>query len=1199
MGLWRRSALIVQARDLVPVPAPIGASPSWRLCRASIPGPSEQAPLQRGSAGDRNTTRTGRGFMTLHQHRIGTRGPRLKPALLAGVGLAMAIGASGASAADQPAAAGVRNCEEVVVTGSRIARRDYTATSPIVTVDTALVERSSAVNLEANLNKLPQFAPALTQFGPPEGRGDINSTATNTPGATTVSLRQLGANRNLVLIDGRRPTPINGTGVVDINSVPSAAIDRVEIITGGASSTYGADAVGGVVNFILKKNYKGFTVDGQVGVSEEGDGREYRIATLIGANLEDGRGNVMIGLERYDRAEVKQFDRQAYRDLYSSPDTLGNTIFGFEQSYVLFPAGTAPTQSVVNSFFQAKGAPATNPSGAVLNIPTAGGIYFNTSDNSLFLNTSSGTGANYVPLLIGYKGAIDGVYRKKTAAGLLRDNYADQMLSTPLGRWSFFARGHYDLNEYISVFTQANFVKTKVFTRNLVPPAITSWGVLIPYGTGTYTGDPNLGIASSVLSTDPLSANFNKTNPDYMAGGKYGLACGATGGCTNSQVFPVPSELATLLNARGANSNTPWEINTFLNNISERLLDNRNTTFQVTFGLNGTVPGQDWTWEVYGSHGETTAKTDQYNFASVLRWRAVMGSPNYGKGFQYKGNSGNPGGGFQGATGKCTTGVSPFVQTPWSDDCKLAVTTNLQTENRNIQDIVEANIQGGLWRLPYGQLRFALGADYRKNSISFRPDSSSTEGASFLEPVNGIYPQGATNGQVEAKEVYGELLIPILSELPFAKLLNVEAGYRLSNYSLSTVGTVSTYKINGEYSPIDFLRFRGGYQKASRAPNLAELYTAATSTLGTSNDGDPCSRANPANPIGIGNYSANPIGKDSDLNPLASDTVGNPDASSVESLCRQIMGAQGASTYYTAGRTYSTVTAGLAFPTLLGNPDLKQEDATTYTVGAVITSPLQSPWLRRLNLAVDYYHVDLKNAISQQGIDGVYRRCFAKQYNPTFTLNQYCALIGRTPATGEVAAVSITYSNAGRVRTSGIDAQMNWALDFMDAGIGLPGVFTANITGNYLLNFETTTDDGIIPLVDYAGSLGGGQVGTNAGAYRWKVFSTFTYAVGPATMSLQWQYKSSAASVISVTDKTSNTTGAPSYHLFNVNGTYAVLPNATLRFGVDNLFNRAPPLITVNNNATSQGGNLKGGTYDSANYDVLGRRFFVGVNMRF
>src|SRR5688572_25950060 len=134
----------------------------------------------------------------------------------------------------------------IVVTGSRIQRQDFNSTTPMVTADEALLEQSSTAALESNLNKLPQFVPAQT----PTAGGDIQPTATNTPGAATVSLRGIGANRNLVLVDGRRSTPSNASGVTDISTIPSAAIERVEVISGGASATYGADAVAGVTNFI-------------------------------------------------------------------------------------------------------------------------------------------------------------------------------------------------------------------------------------------------------------------------------------------------------------------------------------------------------------------------------------------------------------------------------------------------------------------------------------------------------------------------------------------------------------------------------------------------------------------------------------------------------------------------------------------------------------------------------------------------------------------------------------------------------------------------------------------------------------------------------------------------------------------------------------------------------------------------------------
>ncbi len=147
--------------------------------------------------------------------------------------------------------------ERIVVTGSRIATQDFDSNSPMVTIDEGLLEQSSTAAIEQNLNRLPQFVPAQT----PTAGGDIQPTATNTPGAATVSLRGIGANRNLVLIDGRRGTPGNATGVVDISTIPAAAIERVEIISGGASATYGADAVAGVTNFILKKDFEGLELD--------------------------------------------------------------------------------------------------------------------------------------------------------------------------------------------------------------------------------------------------------------------------------------------------------------------------------------------------------------------------------------------------------------------------------------------------------------------------------------------------------------------------------------------------------------------------------------------------------------------------------------------------------------------------------------------------------------------------------------------------------------------------------------------------------------------------------------------------------------------------------------------------------------------------------------------------------------------------
>src|SRR5690606_34076059 len=147
------------------------------------------------------------------------------------------------------------------------------ANSPITTVDAARFEETSTIAIESVINQLPQFVPAASQVES-EGTssGGYQSGPSRTVGSATLSLRGLGSNRNLVLLDGRRGQPVNANMAVNINSIPSAAVARVETITGGASSVYGADAIAGVVNFVLKRDYEGLDIDMQFGQTAEGDG---------------------------------------------------------------------------------------------------------------------------------------------------------------------------------------------------------------------------------------------------------------------------------------------------------------------------------------------------------------------------------------------------------------------------------------------------------------------------------------------------------------------------------------------------------------------------------------------------------------------------------------------------------------------------------------------------------------------------------------------------------------------------------------------------------------------------------------------------------------------------------------------------------------------------------------------------------------
>ena len=225
---------------------------------------------------------------------------------------------------NKPASDESAQLEEVTVTGSRIRRKDLSSASPLITIDSEQLEQRAGLNLESFLNQLPNYNPAQT---PTTENQDVQPSAVNTVGISTISLRGFGPNRSLVLIDGHRTTPVNALMVTDINSIPGAMIDRVEIITGGASAVYGADAIGGVTNFIMKKNYEGAQIDIQDGISQAGDGNETRVSAMMGSKIADGRGNIVMGLEYYNRDESYQKNHNFYSDSWNDPNNPGTNSF--------------------------------------------------------------------------------------------------------------------------------------------------------------------------------------------------------------------------------------------------------------------------------------------------------------------------------------------------------------------------------------------------------------------------------------------------------------------------------------------------------------------------------------------------------------------------------------------------------------------------------------------------------------------------------------------------------------------------------------------------------------------------------------------------------------------------------------------------------------------------------------------------------
>src|SRR5262245_11232991 len=352
---------------------------------------------------------------------------------------------------------------QIVVTGSRIQRRDYEANSPILTVDESLLKNSSTAAIETNLTKLPQFHPVQT----PTMAGDIQPTPTNTPGAATLSLRGLGANRNLVLIDGRRATPGNASQVVDINTIPGIAIERVETITGGASATYGADAVGGVVNFIMRKNFEGFQIDALTAETGEGDGNEYQVTALMGANLADNKGNVMLTFSTNRRQGSDRLDRSWFRDVMKDPTVGGDEFFPTFSGFDEANPPNFPSQASYDAIFSAV-APGS--------VPSTTRLYFN-PDGTAF----TGFFQSFAPAgTYRFEEDLTGTKWKKDTTGLLNQNFQDAGLVVPLERDNLFATGHYAINDWIGFCGQALFSKVQTHSIQQPSPSVNGWAAFIP-----------------------------------------------------------------------------------------------------------------------------------------------------------------------------------------------------------------------------------------------------------------------------------------------------------------------------------------------------------------------------------------------------------------------------------------------------------------------------------------------------------------------------------------------------------------------------------------------------------------------------------------------------------------------------------------------------------------------------------------------
>jgi iron complex outermembrane receptor protein len=633
--------------------------------------------------------------------------------------------------------------EEIVVTGSRITRSGFNAPTPTTVIGVAEIERSAQPNIFTTINQIPALAgSAATSTG-------TGSSSAGTNGRSTLNLRGLGANRTLVLIDGQRVIGVDTTGGTDISQFPQGLIQRVDIVTGGASASWGSDAVAGVVNFIIDKKFDGIKGNLNVGETTYGDDRNATIQLTAGTGFADGRGHVEVSGEYSRNGGVGSplTNRNWYRGWKLIQYPINAVPAGQPQyisspnvaDYLLAPGGiitgrgTSLTSSIVGTTFGQGGTPSNFQYGSL----------------------------TVSPYMIG------GDQRSDEGWG------AD--LDTKLNRATFYGRLSYDITPSTNIWTTFNFAR--VYTNNVA-------------FYSTYK---------------PGNLTIQCDNP-YLPTG-IAAACGGAG---HSVQFGT-------MNA----------------DLPDIEVQNTRTMRRFAVGGDGKFPvfGHDWKWDVSYTHGENDIVNNNFNQTLTGLYNASIDA-------------------VRGANGVITCrslvaqaqGCRPlnviglgvadasaagyFTGTAW-------LRTQLQ------QDAASIAFNGEPFSIWAGPVSVAFGGEYRREAFKQTADACSYTncGNPLLNAENNWFSGNfhPSKGNFNVKEAFIEVVAPLLKGDATGDM-DLDLGGRIADYSSS--GRVETWKAGLTYTPpiVEGLKFRGVVSRDIRAPNLNDLFAAAsTPTSGVTN----------------------------------------------------------------------------------------------------------------------------------------------------------------------------------------------------------------------------------------------------------------------------------------------------------------------------------------------------------------------------
>lgn len=958
---------------------------------------------------------------------------------------AMCIPAAFAQTADAPVTVSdtadddEKTLNKVLVTGSRIATDSaLTAPSPVQSVTIDQFRNSGDIEVATSLRDIP----ALQGSDPATLDSAQGFAAT---GTSTLNLRALGTDRTLVLQDGRRHVPgVEGTATVDVGAIPQSLIARTEILTGGASSVYGSDAVSGVVNFITRtgRDFDGVEYRFQTGISDKGDAEDVFASIAGGGTWGNDRGSSVFALEFSHSTSIVNQDRPNFAGTgfssLNNSNAFLNGILGLdpnaEQAFV--PNRTLPVSSAgstiavdptpfafpfgaLNSFVTNFN-PATDtvPNIPGTNIPVLQVIDPNTGAVRAFNPGISTGGFNAI--------GGDGIPIGATAPGLT--------LIPEVTR--FLAAGGFDyqINEHVTFFADAKFAFTESesiagipfsddipialdnpFLPQEIQDQIPILDALIPDSTPSiFVARDNLGSeinagTSAQRSTIRASGGFKGTIPKV----NFDFEASYTWGRTDADVV-----------ARNARLNDRYFTAIDAVALTAADLDgtNPNLAFDGGVGtLNAIRNGQDIVIDAASAQvGDIVCRSELTGLPAPGAL-FVGGPPLFAPGTSINGTDVSDltrPVTFQIGDGQCAPvnilganaiqgAGAEFAFVDLEDDTII-------TQQQALLSI--SGDSGQLFELPGGPIGFAAGFEWRRDDSQFTPNAFRTIEGNVVGNVSVPVFESPTDGQnIEVFEGFAEVRVPILKDLPFAESLEVTAAGRLSDYN--TIGGTETFSFGGRYTPFDWFTIRGTYSRAIRAPNIGELFAPQSgATIGV--DADPCDDGN------INNGST------------------NRPQNCLEFVAAGFDSAQ----FLTA---FVTGTTG-------GNPDLTEETSNSFTVGAVFQPDgILNGWLDNLVVVLDYYDIEIDNAVGTLTGAAIAAACV----DLPSTDNQFCDAIQRDPNNGgAISGFTSGNINFAFLKARGIDFDVRYNFDLPTYNGRDLGTINASLVGTRFIERFTESD---------------------------------------------------------------------------------------------------------------------------------------------